>query len=105
MILKRCFPYEKSIVTNALYDTIEKVGLILDSADSTRGTLVISDRRLAGKMRVELRAAVDGEETAVSIFPQGKGGNAYDKWGRLVLGELDKTIEQARRRHRGPPAR
>ena len=103
--MKRCFPYERSIVTNALYDTIEKLGLILDSVDSARGTLIISDEHLERTMRVELRAVGDGEETAVSIYPQGEGGDACDKWGRLVLGELDKTIEQAHRRRQGPPAK
>ncbi len=33
----RYFPYDKSIVINALYDTIEALGLRLDSSNSARG--------------------------------------------------------------------
>ena len=38
----QCFPYEKSIVINALYDAIEALGLCLVCSDSLRGTLTVS---------------------------------------------------------------
>ena len=52
----RCFPYEKSIVINALYDTIESLGLRLDSSDSTRGMLIVSDERQTERMQIHLAA-------------------------------------------------
>ena len=51
---RRCFSYEKNIVINALYDTIEALGLSLDSSNSMRGTLIVSDTKHTGKMRIAL---------------------------------------------------
>lgn len=100
MTLKQSFPYEKSIVTNALYDTIEKLELNLDSSNSARGTLIVSEGRFAGKMRIGLSTGASEQETAVSIFPEGAGEGTSAKWGRIILRELATTIEQAHRRQR-----
>lgn len=64
----RCFPYEKSIVINALYDTIEALGLSLDSSNSTRGTLIVSDAEHIGKMRIALEIGVNMNQTQVEFF-------------------------------------
>lgn len=93
----RCFPYEKSIVINALYDTIEALGLGLDSADSARGTLVVSDPQQTGRMRIVLSAAGNADRTQVSAYPEDPDARVFNTWSAVVLDELSGTIERARR--------
>ena len=93
----RCFPYEKSIVINALYDTIESLGLRLDSSDSTRGMLIVSDERQTERMRIDLDAAVTETQTRVSILPESADGSPSVSWSAVILDELSATIERARR--------
>ena len=58
----RCFP-RKSIVINALYDTIEALGLRLDSSDSEMGTLIVSDVGRTGSMHIALDNSVHSRYT------------------------------------------
>lgn len=95
----RCFPYEKSIVINALYDTIEALGLRLVSANSSRGTLIVSDAPHNKAIRIALEAAAAGTQTQVTIYPQG-AGSTPGAWGTVVFDELGATIERARYRGR-----
>lgn len=89
----RCFPYEKSIVINALYDTIEALGLNLDSSNSVRGTLIVSDARHTGRLRIALEAA--GDQTQITIFPEGSDMSVFDIWNAVILDELSGTIQKA----------
>jgi len=92
----RCFPYEKSIVINALYDTIESLGLRLDSSDSTRGMLIVSDERQTERMRIDLDAAVTETQTRVSILPESADGSPSVLWSAVIFDELSATIQKAR---------
>ena len=94
----RCFPYEKSIVINALYDTIEALGLCLDSSNSARGTLIVSDPKHGGRMRIALNAA--GNTTEVDVFAPDSCKDVCDKWSAIILDELLGTIQRARRTER-----
>ena len=94
----RCFPYEKSIVINALYDTIEALGLCLDSSNSVRGTLIVSDAQHTGSMRVALDAAGHTDRTQVHIFSHDAGKNIISEWGGVILDELLGTIQRAGQR-------
>lgn len=96
----RCFPYEKSIVINALYDTIEALGLCLDSSNSIRGTLVISDAQRKGSMRVALDAAGHTDRTKVCIYSHGAGKDIVNTWGDIILDELSGTIQRAHHNER-----
>lgn len=84
-ILGRCFDYEKSVVNNALYDTIDVVGLFLDSANSVRGTLIVSDANRSGSMN-RTRADVLSQDPDSSIF---KARSA------VIPDELSGTIRRA----------
>lgn len=92
----RCFPYEKSIVINALYDTIESLGLRLDSSDSKRGMLIVSDERQTERMRIDLDAAVTETQTRVSILPESADGSPPVSWSAVIFDELSATIQKAR---------
>jgi len=84
-IKNRWFPYEKSIVINALYDTIEALGLSLDSSNSVRGTLIVSDAQHTGSMRVALDAAGHTDRTQVHIYPHDVGKNIINADCKIKL--------------------
>ncbi len=92
----RCFPYEKSIVINALYDTIESLGLRLDSSDSTRGMLIVSDERQTERMRIDLNAIITETQTQVTIYPESTDGSPSVSWSAVIFDELSATIQKAR---------
>lgn len=89
----RCFPYEKNIVINALYDTIEALGLCLDRTNSARGTLIVSDTEHTGKMRIALEFDAGKDQTQVELFPEDTGINITEVWGTVVLDELSGRMK------------
>lgn len=89
---RRCFYYEKNIVINALYDTIDALGLTLDSSNSMRGTLIVSDTEHTGKMRIALSFDIVKDQTQVEIMPVDTG-NITEIWGTVVLDELSGKME------------
>ena len=93
--LTRCFPYEKSIVINVLYDTIEALGLRLDSSNSIRGTLIVSDPDRTGRIRIALDAVDAIGQTQVSVFPEGTDNSIFEKWKTIIIDELSGTIQRA----------
>lgn len=93
----RNFPYEKSIVINALYDTIEALGLRLDSSNSARGTLIVSDAQQTERLRITLDAVDIKNQTRVSILPEKAEGAISDAWSIVILDELSGMMERARR--------
>jgi hypothetical protein len=97
-IQRRYFPYDKSIVINALYDTIEVLGLRLDSSNSTRGTLVVSDAQHTGSMRIALNAEGNTDRTRVDVFPEDSDGGITEIWRPIILDELSGTIQRALQR-------
>lgn len=92
----RSFPYEKSIVISALYDTIEALGLCLDSSNSARGTLIVSDAEHTGSMRIALNAEGGAGHTQVDILHGDSSLRVFDTWGPIILDELSGTIQRAR---------
>lgn len=89
-----CFPYEKSIIINALYDTIEHLGLLLDSSNSARGTLIVSGKENIGKMRIALGVGERANQTHVDFFPEDKNKSFVEMWSPIILDELEGRIEQ-----------
>lgn len=94
----RCFPYEKSIVINALYDVIEELGLSLDSANSMRGTLIVSDTEHKVKMRIAIDFGADTNQTQVVVFPESGFTKA---WGPIILDELEGRMKRVHQLNRG----
>jgi len=101
----RCFPYEKSIVINALYDTIEALGLSLDSANSMRGTLIVSDAKRMGKMRIALICGANANQTHVKFFPEDSNSNFVDMWSLVILDELTGRMKRVYQNKRGEIAK
>lgn len=92
-IQRRCFAYEKNIVINALYDTIEALGLSLDSSNSMRGTLIVSDTKHTGRMRIALSFDAGKDQTQVEIYPVDSGIDITEIWGTVILDELSGKME------------
>lgn len=91
----KCFHYEKSIVINALYDTIEALGLRLESSNSARGTLIVSEAGRKGKIRIALDPSA-ANKTRVSLFAEDEDGSISKTWSTIILDELAGTIQRAR---------
>jgi hypothetical protein len=91
----RVFPYDRSIVINALYDTIDELGLLLVESDGTYGSLIICGEGNIGRVRIELDAAEVGAQTRVTVIPDnGKGGD-WDSFCSMIFDELSATIRRA----------
>lgn len=88
-------PYEKNIVINALYDVIEVLGLCLDSSNSARGTLIISEPGREGRIRIALDV-INTKHTWVSVFHHDGDDSVYETWSIIILDELMGMIERAR---------
>ena len=88
----RCFPLEKNIVINAVYDTIEALGLKLESSNSSRGTLIVSDGSHTGKMRVALGFGANVNQTQVEVYPEDGGAGFAEKWSPVILDEIEGRI-------------
>lgn len=86
----RRFPHEKSVVLNALYDTIEKLGLSLDSANSARGTLIVSNAEHKGRMRIALDFGTD--QTQVEVYSEEGDAGFAEAWGPVVIDELTGSM-------------
>lgn len=84
----QCFPYEKNIVINALYDTIEALGLSLDKANSMRGILIVSNAMQMGKMRIELIFNANTKQTLVEICPENGDVSFAETWSPIIIDEL-----------------
>ncbi len=89
---RRCFPYEQSVVFNALYDTVERLGLSLDSANSARGTLIVSNAEHTGRILIALGSGPSEDETQVEICPE-KGETSFaEAWGPIIMDELTGSM-------------
>ncbi len=90
----RCFPYERNIVKNALYDTIEALGLSLDSADSTQGVFVVSNPWNTGKMRILIVPGKGENQTQLEICPDNENDNCAETWRPIIIDELEGSIKR-----------
>jgi hypothetical protein len=87
------FPYEKNIVINALYDTIEALGLSIDNSNSARGTVVVSDAESTGKMRIALDFCAKSNQTQVKFFSWDSNESFVERWSPVVLDELSGRMK------------
>jgi hypothetical protein len=88
----QCLPYGKSVVLNALYDTIEKLGLSLNSVNSARGTLIVSDESHTGKMRIALGFGVSEGQTQVEVYSEDGDASFAEAWGPIIIDELTGSM-------------
>ena len=97
----RCFPYEKSVLINALYDTIEALGLSLDGSDSMGGTLVVSGAERIGKLRIALGFGANANQTQVEVFPEESNVRFAEIWTPIILDELAGKMKRMHPLERG----
>lgn len=88
-----CFPYERNIVINALYDTIEDLGLCLDWSDSVGGTLVVSSRENLGKIHIGLFSSASKNQTYLECSPKDPGSAFAERWIPVILDEVNGRIK------------
>mgnify|MGYP007033742873 CR=1 FL=1 len=93
-LYSKSFPYEKSIVINALYDTIDALGLCLMSTNSTAGMLIVTDANQTGKLRLALGLGASTDQTRVEVFAEDTDSEFADTWRSVILDELTGMIKR-----------
>jgi hypothetical protein len=93
-LYSKSFPYEKSIVINALYDTIDALGLCLMSTNSTPGMLFVTDANLTGIQRLALGLGASTDQTRVEVFAEDTDSEFADTWRSVILDELTGMIKR-----------
>ncbi len=84
----RFYPYEKNIVINALYDTLDTLGLVLCSVNSVRGELIVCDSESTEEIHILLISDERSNETEVRILVREDDVNRIDSWCDVILDEL-----------------
>jgi hypothetical protein len=90
----RYFPFEKSVILNALYDIIDKLGLSLDSANSARGTLIVSNAEHTGRMRIAIGFGTGSVQTKLDIYPEDGDASFADTWRPVIIDELTGSMKR-----------
>lgn len=90
----RDYPYNKTMVLNAVYDAVDTINFLIDKANSMRGTLIISS---ASFPRVGGRLAISPDDTIghtrVEIFPKGEEAPLLG-WPCALLYETEALLKQ-----------
>ena len=63
------FPYEKTVLLNAVYDVLERMDFTLNDSDSKTGDLIFAD---GGRERFAARAVGNKGSTQLSIAGEGE---------------------------------
>jgi len=91
----REYPYEKTMVLNAIYDAVDTIGFLIDKANSMRGTLIISS---ASFSRIGGRVAISSDDTIghtrVEIFPKCEDTPLLG-WPCALLDETEALLKRA----------
>ncbi|MBP8614022.1 MAG: hypothetical protein KBI40_04105 [Firmicutes bacterium] len=91
----REYPYEKTMVLNAVYDAVDTMNFLIDKANSMRGTLIISS---ASFPRIGGRVAISPDDTTghtrVEIFPKCEDAPLLG-WPCALLDEAEALLRQA----------
>lgn len=92
---ERLFFCDKAIVLNAIYDALDAIGFSIDSANSGRGTLVVSAQTAPEtKYRVALTPSLSAEQTSVEVFGKDEE-NAADDWIAALFDEMKAIMKKA----------
>ena len=90
----REYPYEKTMVLNAMYDAVDKIDFLIDKANSMRGTLIISS---ASFSRIGGRVVISSDDTTgltrVEIFPECEDTPLLG-WPLALLDETKALLKQ-----------
>lgn len=90
------FPYERSLVLNALYDTLESMGLKIEQVNSERGTVIArSTELLSRSIRIACNGVPLEEKSKVILFPDIEDA-AGEQLSKIILEEINATIQRSR---------
>src|SRR5690554_5502420 len=93
--LSHLYPYEKDVMLNVLYDTLDSIGFRIEHANSERGTIIaVSSSPSQRSMRIALNGVPLKGESVISIFPE-----IEDDFGKqlskVLFDEIASTIKQS----------
>lgn len=94
--ISRVFPYDKRIMLNVLYDTLDTLGFQVEQANSERGTLItISAEEPPGRVRIACSSVLpESGETVVQIYPE-LANDAGNRLAGVLLDEISATVKRS----------
>lgn len=66
----------------------------VDSSNSARGTLIVSDAEQTCKIRIAMGVGASTAQTQVEVFPEDAGTAFTESWRPVILDELDGMIQR-----------
>lgn len=94
--LSRMFPYNKRIMLNVLYDTLDVLGFQIEKTNSERGTIIaISTVEPSRRVRIACNSiSPEGSKTVVQIYPE-LADDAGKCLGGVLLDEINATVKRS----------
>lgn len=94
--ISRVFPYDRRIMLNVLYDTLDILGFHIEKANSKSGTFIVnSAEEPSERVRIACGGgSPDRGKTAVQIFPVHQGG-AGKRLADVLLEEISATAARS----------
>jgi hypothetical protein len=93
--LCRVFPYEKSVMLNVLYDTIDHMGYRTEHANSERGTIaVLSPEPDKRSIRIALNSIPNEKGSIVRVLPEIEDCIG-EQLSKVLLDEIAATIQRS----------
>ena len=93
--LFKVFPYDKSIMLNVLYDTLDSLGFQIEKANSERGTVIaVSDTKPSTRVRIACNGiSTKAAETTIRIYPEPED-DFGKRLGETMLEEINATVQR-----------
>ncbi|NLT15930.1 MAG: hypothetical protein GXY05_16520 [Clostridiales bacterium] len=90
--ISRVFPYDRRIMLNVMYDTLDSLGFQIEKANSERGTLIaISPEEPIERVRIACSGVSPYRgDTVVQIFPEHQS-DAGKRLAEVLLEEISAT--------------
>jgi hypothetical protein len=94
-LMSHVFPYNKRLMLNVLYDTIDALELTLERTNSERGTLLVSTQDKQSKtVRIAISSECPDQSTRVQLFSE--ADDSWSKtWSKVFFEEVDATINSS----------
>lgn len=95
-VISHVFPYDKRIMLNVLYDTLDILGFQIEKANSERGTLIaISAAEPRRRIHIECSGvSPESGETAVQIYPE-LADDAGKRLAGVLLDEISAIVKRS----------
>lgn len=94
-VVSHAFPYDRSMMLSVLYDTLERLGLTIEQANSERGTVIVQSPGTPGqRIRIACSSLIMEGKTIVQLFCE-TGNDECDYIRRVLLDEMNSTIKRS----------